>query len=216
MVANQIEARRRNKRGEFFNQFERFENNVGGSVPPAVLEAIQQPAIRQKRQSLGGHRGAAGVSAQTLESHTVMGGNADVGMNAVAGNCGAARAGGDGDVLQIDRVAHLGDPAASARPGGYEPANRGAIELSEQRLAVSEGIGFVTISLGPQAATFEEFGDFVLNALGQQPILLILTSVFTGAFCKSSFRPSCWTDRKVPPPEVILFPLTSRIEMPKR
>jgi hypothetical protein len=72
---------------------------VGSSVAPAALEAIQQPAVRQKRQS--------------LESHMIMGGNADVGMNALTCNFSTAGDGGDdGNVFQIDRVAHLGDMAA--------------------------------------------------------------------------------------------------------
>jgi hypothetical protein len=36
---------------------------VGGSVSPAALEAMQQPAVGQKRQSLGRHRRAAGIPA---------------------------------------------------------------------------------------------------------------------------------------------------------
>ena len=60
VISNQIEARRRHKCSEFFNQFEGLENHVGGSVPPAALEAIQQPTVGQKRQSLGRHRRATG------------------------------------------------------------------------------------------------------------------------------------------------------------
>jgi len=115
-ISNQIEAGRRHKRGEFFNQFEGLENHVGGSVAPAALEAIQQPAVGEKRQPLGRHWRTPGVTAQALEAHAVMGGNADIGMNAVAGNRGTTRAGGDGDVFQIDRIANLCDaPEAKQR-----------------------------------------------------------------------------------------------------
>ena len=31
---------RGNQRGKFFNQIERFENQVSGSIPPAALQAI--------------------------------------------------------------------------------------------------------------------------------------------------------------------------------
>ena len=64
MVPNEMKPRRRHKRGELFNQFEGLEDHMGGSVAPAALEAIQQPAVGQKRQPLGRHRRAPGISAQ--------------------------------------------------------------------------------------------------------------------------------------------------------
>ena len=39
----------------------------------AALEAIQQPAVRQKRKPLCCYRGPTGITAQTFEPHPVMG-----------------------------------------------------------------------------------------------------------------------------------------------
>lgn len=47
MIANQVEAGRRHKRSELFNQFERLENHVGGSIVSAAFEAMHQPAVSE-------------------------------------------------------------------------------------------------------------------------------------------------------------------------
>jgi hypothetical protein len=82
VIPNQVEAGRRHQRSELFNQLERFKNHVGCAVAPAALEAIQEPAAGQNRQALGSYRSAASIAAETLQPHTVMRGDADIGMNA--------------------------------------------------------------------------------------------------------------------------------------
>lgn len=62
MIPNQIAAGRRHKRSAFFNQFEGLEDHVGGSVAPAALEAIEQPAVGQQRQALGSQRWTQAIS----------------------------------------------------------------------------------------------------------------------------------------------------------
>ena len=50
VLANEVEAGRGNERSELSHQFQGFKDDVGGSVAPAVLEAIEQPAVGQDRQ----------------------------------------------------------------------------------------------------------------------------------------------------------------------
>ena len=47
MVSNEVEARRRHKGSKFFHELNGLENHVGGTIAPAALEAIEQPAVRQ-------------------------------------------------------------------------------------------------------------------------------------------------------------------------
>ena len=107
MIPNEVEAGRGHECSEFFNQLDWFKDQVGGSVTPAALEAIQQPAVRQYRQALGSQRRTAGMPTKPLQPQAVMSGDADIGVNAEAGNRGTAQPGGDGEILQIDRVAGL-------------------------------------------------------------------------------------------------------------
>jgi len=136
---------------------------MGSPVASPVLETVQQPTIRQKRQALACYWRAASITAQTLQSHAVMSRDADIGMDAETGNRSTTRPRRYGDVFQIDCVARLGDSAAGTRAGGYAPGNGSSIEFSEQRLALLEGNGRVTIG---QAAAFEKPGNTALNAFG--------------------------------------------------
>ena len=65
-------------------------------------------------------------------------------------------AGSGGYALHFDCVADLGEPAASARPGGYAPANRSTIKFGKQRLVLAEGIGFVANVFQLEAPALEE------------------------------------------------------------
>jgi hypothetical protein len=49
MVANQIETGRRNQRREFFDQLQRFHDDMARAIAPAALEAIEQLAVRQNQ-----------------------------------------------------------------------------------------------------------------------------------------------------------------------
>jgi len=48
MISDQIESRARNERGELLHELKRFKDDVRRSIPPAALEAVQQPAIGQQ------------------------------------------------------------------------------------------------------------------------------------------------------------------------
>lgn len=95
-----------------------------------------------------------------------MGRNTDVGVNAEAGNSGTTRAGGNGEVLQIDLVADLGEAPSGTRARDNPPGNRSAVEFGEQGLVVQERIRFGGIVLRPQPATFQELVDAAPDALG--------------------------------------------------
>src|SRR5438552_3134166 len=65
--SNQFEARR-HERTKFFNQFQVFINHVGGSVSSAALEALEQVAVGQNRQTLGCHGRTAGIAKEPFRS----------------------------------------------------------------------------------------------------------------------------------------------------
>jgi hypothetical protein len=48
MIPDEIHLGPRYQGRKPLNQFEGFENHVGGAVAPAVLEAIEKPAVWQK------------------------------------------------------------------------------------------------------------------------------------------------------------------------
>ena len=48
MIPDQVESRARNERGELLHELKRFKDDVRRSIPPAALEAVQQPAIGQQ------------------------------------------------------------------------------------------------------------------------------------------------------------------------
>jgi hypothetical protein len=56
MVPSEIELRWRHERCKLLYQFQGFIDHVGSSVAPAVLETIEEPAVRQKRQPFGSKR----------------------------------------------------------------------------------------------------------------------------------------------------------------
>lgn len=73
MISHEVKLRRRHEGSELFDQLEGLENDMARSIAPAALEAIQQPAVRQKRKPLCCYRGPTGITAQTFEPHPVMG-----------------------------------------------------------------------------------------------------------------------------------------------
>lgn len=91
VVAHEVEAGRRNARGEAFQRICRLEQDVGGAVSPAVLEAIAEPSIALLREPLGGERRTSPVAGEALEAPSIPGGNGDVGMEAEPGRARAAR-----------------------------------------------------------------------------------------------------------------------------
>ena len=78
MIAYQVEFGRWHQGGQLLHEFERLEHNVRRSVAPAVPEAVQEPPVRQARQTLRRHRRAGGGAAQLLQLPAGPSGNADV------------------------------------------------------------------------------------------------------------------------------------------
>jgi hypothetical protein len=52
VVADEMEARRRDRGGEPLQELEGLEDDVGRAVPPAVLEAVEEAAVLHAREAL--------------------------------------------------------------------------------------------------------------------------------------------------------------------
>ena len=61
MVADHVEARGWDQGGEPFDELERFEQHVGGAVPPAMTETVGEVAVFALREAIRGKRRAAGA-----------------------------------------------------------------------------------------------------------------------------------------------------------
>ena len=68
-VSREVESRRRHQRRQ---QFQRLIDDMRRSVPPAVLEPVQQPAVGQGRQPFAGQRRAACISREAFEAPLIM------------------------------------------------------------------------------------------------------------------------------------------------
>jgi hypothetical protein len=55
------------------------------------------------------------------------------------------------------------DTPSGARPQGYAPGDRSAIEFGKQWLALLEGIGFLGTGMGPQTTALEQPPDTAAN-----------------------------------------------------
>jgi hypothetical protein len=51
VVAHEVEARGRDEGGELLDELERVEDDVARAVAPAVLQAVEEPSIRQAREA---------------------------------------------------------------------------------------------------------------------------------------------------------------------
>ena len=51
IIADHVEAGRGNERGQFFNQFQRIEDDVGRAIGPGALETVGEPAIGARSQA---------------------------------------------------------------------------------------------------------------------------------------------------------------------
>lgn len=63
VVADEVEARRRHQRRELLDELGGLEKDVGGAVAPAMLQAIEEPAIGHPGEPLGGDRGPSDIAA---------------------------------------------------------------------------------------------------------------------------------------------------------
>jgi hypothetical protein len=59
VIADEVEAGRRNQRRELLDELLRLEYEVGRAVAPAVLEPVEEPSILHPGESLRRNRGAA-------------------------------------------------------------------------------------------------------------------------------------------------------------
>jgi len=64
VISDQVKLRWRHEGGKFFDHLAGLQNDVTGAIAPGALEAIQQPAVGQKRKPLCPHRRAARVTAE--------------------------------------------------------------------------------------------------------------------------------------------------------
>jgi hypothetical protein len=71
VIPDEIEPRRWDKRGQFLEQLQRFESDVGRAVAPVMFEFVEQATVSQPRQALGGDRRSRCIAAQALETQTV-------------------------------------------------------------------------------------------------------------------------------------------------
>ncbi len=159
MVADEVETRGRDARGEPFQESHRLEHDVCGAISPAVLQAIAELAILELRQPLGGERGASQIAGETLKALAIAGGNRDVCVKAQSGRARAARRRhvlGRRERLGLDPISEAQEALAGAGPGGNAALERGGGQGREQGIFVSEGVGLPRIRVGAKPACLEE------------------------------------------------------------
>jgi hypothetical protein len=135
-----MRARPRHESSEFLHELERLEHHVGGAVPPAAPELVDEPAVRLLRQALGGHRGTGDISTQAFQAVTVPRRDADVSVQADPSDTRAALSRANLDVLGFDSVAQALDALAAPVSGGHPAPNRSTVERGEKRLFLLERI----------------------------------------------------------------------------
>jgi hypothetical protein len=68
VVADEMEARRRDERGEFPGELLRREDGVRRAIAPAVLQAIEQAAVFESREAPVRNRWTRAVATQAFEA----------------------------------------------------------------------------------------------------------------------------------------------------
>lgn len=119
MIADQVEAGRRNRERKPFEERRRLEHDVGGAVSPAPLQAIAEATVVLPGEPIGSERRAGDVSAQALEASMVPRG--DGGVEAEAGFVRAARLGprpARGEFIGLDPVTEAEQALARMGAGG--------------------------------------------------------------------------------------------------
>ena len=150
IISGDIEPGRRHERCETFHQFQGLIDHVRGSVPPAPLEPIEKPAVRQKRQPLRGKRRTAGIAAETFQSQPVPSGDADAGMDAEAGDRRTAGTRWQVAIFGIHLVTHSRDAHPGALPRGHAPRDRGTVEFGKQRFVPPKASASSGSACGPK------------------------------------------------------------------
>ena len=159
VVTHEVEARWRDQRCELLHEFLGLEDDVGGAVAPAVLEAVEEPSILEPGEPLGRDGWACHVAAEAFQAAAVARRDGDVRVQAHAARAGAARALECGEVLRIDAVADAQHAPARAAAGGDATRDGRTVELGEQRLVLGQGVRFRWIRRGAEAAPLEEARD---------------------------------------------------------
>jgi len=90
VVADEVEAGRRDQGRELLDELLGLEDDVGRAVAPAVLEPVEKPPVLHPREALGGDRRAGHVAAEALESAAIPGGGGHVRVQADTAHAGAA------------------------------------------------------------------------------------------------------------------------------
>ena len=143
---------RGNQRGEFFQQFVRFEHEVGRAVAQGLAQREGDAAVGQFRQAVGGERRAGEVPAQPLETRAIARGDADTGVDVEAGDLGA-KARLDERERRVGRVPHAHHAAAAAAARGDDALHRGAGHGRKHRLALGEWVvGWLAVGRGERLA----------------------------------------------------------------
>jgi len=168
VVPHKVEPGRRHQSRELPDEFERFKDDVGRSVAPAALEAIQQAAIRQQGETLLGQRRTRDITAELLEPQAVASGDADFGMQTDAPRGGKKGSGARllFQVLHLYAILYGADLPAGPRPGGDPAGHRDPVKLGEQGLIAGEAVGFLRVGLRSQSEALEQPGDPAGDASG--------------------------------------------------
>ena len=114
MVPDPMRPGRGRQGRQFGNAVLGLEDDGLGSVAPRAFQAVQQPAGRQFRQALSGHRGPARVPAQSFQTHATARGHTHVRVDAEARD---HRAPGSRERtrIRVDPIAQTRQPLAGAR-----------------------------------------------------------------------------------------------------
>jgi hypothetical protein len=86
-------------------QIEGLEDGVGGSVAPAVPEAIEDSPVGELGEALGGYGWPSHISTEPLQSAPVACGDTDVGVKAEPAGARAAQAGHLLQIVDADAIA---------------------------------------------------------------------------------------------------------------
>ncbi len=165
MVADEVEAGRRDQGGEPLQELEGLEDDVGRSVAPAVLEAVEEAPVLHAREPLGRDGRPCHVAAQPLQPEAVTRGDGDVRVKAHASHGRAALPLDEGEIVGIDAIAEPQDALPGARSHRDATGERGG-ERCEQRLLVVERISLRGIDVGSEPPALEKPGEASCHAAG--------------------------------------------------
>ena len=84
MVPHEMEPGRRHKGGKLGYQIQGLKDDMRGSVAPAVLEVIEQPAVRQKGEALTCECRAARIAKEPFKPKALAARDRHIGMEAEA------------------------------------------------------------------------------------------------------------------------------------